>query len=227
MAHLLGGEHLHVEFPAKVVLDDVTVGVADGDRIGIVGRNGDGKSTLMKVLTGRFEPDAGRVTRRGGLRVGMLSQDDDLPGSGSIRDAVVGDRPEHEWLGDARVRDVLDGLLGDLDITAPVAGLSGGQRRRVSLARLLVGDWDVLALDESSPRFGGSSMFSSTLPTNAATGNAGRSYPAARRAHPACRWGRATSTEPRAHGARPAAPRCPQRRRVAGATPTIRATGLL
>jgi len=148
MAHLLGGEHLHVEFPAKVVLDDVTVGVADGDRIGIVGRNGDGKSTLMKVLTGRFEPDAGRVTRRGGLRVGMLSQDDDLPGSGSIRDAVVGDRPEHEWLGDARVRDVLDGLLGDLDITAPVAGLSGGQRRRVSLARLLVGDWDVLALDE-------------------------------------------------------------------------------
>jgi len=148
MAHLLGGEHLHVEFPAKVVLDDVTVGVADGDRIGIVGRNGDGKSTLMKVLTGRFEPDAGRVTRRGGLRVGMLSQDDDLPESGSIRDAVVGDRPEHEWLGDARVRDVLDGLLGDLDITAPVAGLSGGQRRRVSLARLLVGDWDVLALDE-------------------------------------------------------------------------------
>ena len=148
MAHLLGGEHLHVEFPAKVVLDDVTVGVADGDRIGIVGRNGDGKSTLMKVLTGRFEPDAGRVTRRGGLRVGMLSQDDDLPESGSIRDAVVGDRPEHEWLGDARVRDVLDGLLGDLDITAPVAGLSGGQRRRVSLARLLVDDWDVLALDE-------------------------------------------------------------------------------
>jgi len=148
MAHLLGGEHLHVEFPAKVVLDDVTVGVAEGDRIGIVGRNGDGKSTLMKVLTGRLEPDAGRVTRRGGLRVGMLSQDDDLPESGSIRDAVVGDRPEHEWLGDARVRDVLDGLLGDLDITAPVAGLSGGQRRRVSLARLLVGDWDVLALDE-------------------------------------------------------------------------------
>jgi len=148
MAHLLGGEHLHVEFPAKVVLDDVTVGVAEGDRIGIVGRNGDGKSTLMKVLTGRLEPDAGRVTRRGGLRVGMLSQDDDLPESGSIRDAVVGDRPEHEWLGDARVRDVLDGLLGDLDITAPVAGLSGGQRRRVSLARLLVDDWDVLALDE-------------------------------------------------------------------------------
>jgi ATPase subunit of ABC transporter with duplicated ATPase domains len=148
MAHLLGGEHLHLEYPAKVVLDDVTVGVAEGDRIGIVGRNGDGKSTLMKVLTGRIEPDAGRVTRRGGLRVGMLAQDDDLPADGTIRGVVVGDRPEHEWLGDARIRDVLDGLLGDLDVEAPVAGLSGGQRRRVSLARLLVGDWDVLALDE-------------------------------------------------------------------------------
>lgn len=148
MAHLLGGEHLHVEFPAKVVLDDVTVGIADGDRIGIVGRNGDGKSTLMRVLTGRVEPDAGRVTRRGGLRVGMLAQDDDLPADGTVRDVVVGERPEHEWLGDARIRDVLDGLLGDLDLEAPVTGLSGGQRRRVSLARLLVGDWDVLALDE-------------------------------------------------------------------------------
>ena len=79
MAHLLGGEHLHVEFPAKVVLDDVTVGIDGGDRIGIVGRNGDGKSTLMKVLTGRMDPDEGRVTLRGGVRVGMLAQDDDLP----------------------------------------------------------------------------------------------------------------------------------------------------
>ncbi|MFV0319593.1 MAG: ABC-F family ATP-binding cassette domain-containing protein [Microbacterium sp.] len=148
MAHLLGGEHLHVEFPAKVVLDDVTVGIADGDRVGIVGRNGDGKSTLMRVLTGRVGPDAGRVTRRGGLRVGMLAQDDDLPGDGTVQSVVVGDRPEHEWLGDARIRDVLDGLLGDLDLTMPVDGLSGGQRRRVSLARLLIGDWDVVALDE-------------------------------------------------------------------------------
>jgi len=148
MAHLLGGEALHLEYPAKVVLDDVTVAIAEGDRIGIVGRNGDGKSTLMKVLTGVIEPDSGRVTRRGGLRVGMLAQTDDLPDSGTIRHAIVGDRPEHEWLGDARVRDVLEGLMGDLDLEASVVGLSGGQRRRVSLARLLVGDWDVVALDE-------------------------------------------------------------------------------
>ncbi|MBN9207679.1 MAG: ABC-F family ATP-binding cassette domain-containing protein [Microbacterium ginsengisoli] len=148
MAHLLGGEHLHVEFPAKVVLDDVTVGVADGDRIGIVGRNGDGKSTLMRVLMQRYAPDAGKVTVRGGIRVGMLAQDDDLPESGSVQHTIVGDRPEHEWLGDARVRDVLKGLVGDLALDADVDTLSGGQRRRVALARLLVGDWDVVALDE-------------------------------------------------------------------------------
>ncbi|NHI17371.1 ABC-F family ATP-binding cassette domain-containing protein [Microbacterium excoecariae] len=148
MAHLLGGEDLHVEFPAKVVLDDVTIGIADGDRVGIVGRNGDGKSTLMKVLMGVSEADSGRVTRRAGLRVGMLSQDDDLPEGGSVRHAIVGDAPEHEWLGDARIRDVLAGLTGDLDLGADVGSLSGGQRRRVALARLLVGDWDVVALDE-------------------------------------------------------------------------------
>jgi ATP-binding cassette subfamily F protein uup len=148
MAHLLGGEHLHVEFPAKVVLDDVTVGIDGGDRIGIVGRNGDGKSTLMKVLTGRLDPDAGRVTLRGGVRVGMLAQDDDLPDDETVRHAIVGDRPEHEWLGDARVRDVLDGLLRDVPLDTVVSALSGGQRRRVGLARLLVGEWDVVALDE-------------------------------------------------------------------------------
>ena len=148
MAHLLGGEHLHVEFPAKVVLDDVTVGVDGGDRIGIVGRNGDGKSTLMKVLTGRLDPDSGRVTSRGGVRVGMLAQDDDLPDDETVRHAIVGDRPEHEWLGDARVRDVLDGLLRDVPLDTIVSSLSGGQRRRVGLARLLVGEWDVVALDE-------------------------------------------------------------------------------
>ncbi|GAA3212186.1 ABC-F family ATP-binding cassette domain-containing protein [Microbacterium terregens] len=148
MAHLLGGEHLHVEFPAKIVLEDVTVGIDGGDRIGIVGRNGDGKSTLMKVLTGRLEPDSGRVTMRGGVRVGMLAQDDDLPDDETVRHAIVGERPEHEWLGDARVRDVLDGLLRDVPLDTVVSGLSGGQRRRVGLARLLVGDWDVIALDE-------------------------------------------------------------------------------
>jgi len=148
MAHLLGAEALHLEFPTKVVFDGVSLGVDEGDRIGIVGRNGDGKSSLMAMLAGRLEPDAGRVTVRGGVRVGVLDQGDTLDDALTIAESVVGDRAEHDWAGDAGVRDVIAGLVGDLDWNGPVAGLSGGQRRRVALARLLVGDWDVLALDE-------------------------------------------------------------------------------
>lgn len=148
MAHLLGGESLHLEYPTKVVFDAVTVGVSEGDRIGIVGRNGDGKSSLLGMLAGRKEPDAGRVTVRGGTTIGVLDQADTLRDDQTIAEAVVGDTPEYEWARDARIRDVIDGLLGDLDWHAPIAGLSGGQRRRVALAALLTGDWDVIALDE-------------------------------------------------------------------------------
>ncbi|KAA9086594.1 ABC-F family ATP-binding cassette domain-containing protein [Microbacterium radiodurans] len=148
MAHLLGAEGLRLEYPTKVVFDGVSLGVDEGDRIGIVGRNGDGKSSLMRMLAGLVEPDSGRVTVRGGVRVGVLSQADELDDDLSIREAVVGDLAEHEWAGDARVRDVIAGLLGDLDWEGPIRGLSGGQRRRVSLAALLAGDWDVIFLDE-------------------------------------------------------------------------------
>src|SRR3546814_11705093 len=148
MAHLLGAEALHLEFPTTVVFDSVSLGVNEGDRIGIVGRNGDGKSSLLAMRAGRLAPDAGRVTVRGGVSVGVLDQGDTLDDDDTIASAVVGDRPEHEWAGDARVRDVIAGLLGDLDWNAGLATLSGGQRRRVALARLLVSDWDVLLLDE-------------------------------------------------------------------------------
>lgn len=148
MAHLLGAEALHLEFPTKVVFDSVSLGVDEGDRIGIVGRNGDGKSSLLAMLAGRLQPDGGRVTVRGGVRVGVLDQGDTLDDRHTIRDAVVGDTPDHVWAGDSRVRDVIAGLLADLDWDGPVAPLSGGQRRRVALAKLLTGDWDVLALDE-------------------------------------------------------------------------------
>jgi ATPase subunit of ABC transporter with duplicated ATPase domains len=148
MAHLLGGEALHLEYPTKVVFDAVSLGVNEGDRIGIVGRNGDGKSSLLAMLAGRREPDGGRVTVRGGVRIGMLDQADVLDDDETVGRAVVGDRPEHEWAGDAGVRDVIGGLVGDLDWQAALSSLSGGQRRRVALARLLTGDWDVLALDE-------------------------------------------------------------------------------
>ena len=148
MAHLLGAEALHLEYPTKVVFDSFSLGVNEDDRIGIVGRNGDGKSTLLRLLLRRIEPDSGRVTWRGGLRGGLLEQSDDLDSQASVATAIVGDRPTHEWAGDARIRDVMAGLVADLDPAALVGTLSGGQRRRVALAALLVQDWDVIGLDE-------------------------------------------------------------------------------
>jgi ATPase subunit of ABC transporter with duplicated ATPase domains len=148
VAHLLGAEQIELEFPTKQVFDAITVGLNEGDRVGIVGRNGDGKSTLLKILSKQLEPDAGRVTWRGSLRIGYLTQTDKIPDELSIAMAVVGDRPEYEWASDAKIRDVLTGLLGDLDWEQKVGSLSGGQRRRVALAALLAGEYDVVMLDE-------------------------------------------------------------------------------
>ncbi|MDE2387095.1 MAG: ABC-F family ATP-binding cassette domain-containing protein [Actinomycetales bacterium] len=148
MAHLLGAEQVSLEFPTKKVFDGITIGVNEGDRIGIVGRNGDGKSTMLKLLDRRIQPDDGRVTVRNGLRIGLLDQGDVLEPNQSIGQAVVGDTPEHEWAGNPRIRDVIAGLLNDLDWNQDVGQLSGGQRRRVALARLLVQDLDLVMLDE-------------------------------------------------------------------------------
>ena len=148
MAHLLGGEKLRLEYPTRVVFDGVTVGLNEGDRVGVVGRNGDGKSTLLRLLAGRTEPDAGRVTRRRGVRLGMLDQADTVDPTLTVAQAVVGGIEEHVWAGDAQARDVIAGLLGDVPWDAEVGTLSGGQRRRVGLAALLVGDHDVIFLDE-------------------------------------------------------------------------------
>ena len=150
MAHLLGAEDLALEFPTKTVFDGVTLGIADGDRIGIVGRNGDGKSSLLAMLTGHLSPDRGSVTRRNGVTVGVLTQSDTLNDDDTVGQALVGDRPEHEWAGDARTREVILGLVADLAWERTVGTLSGGQRRRVALAALLIHDWDILALDEPS-----------------------------------------------------------------------------
>ncbi|MDR1214947.1 MAG: ABC-F family ATP-binding cassette domain-containing protein [Propionibacteriaceae bacterium] len=148
MSHLLGAEALRLEYPTRVVFDSVSLGLNEGDRIGVVGRNGDGKSSLLGLLSGRIAPDAGRVTRRGGLRMGLLDQTDDLDPAASVGWSIVADRPQHEWAGDAKIRDVIDGLVPDLPWDEPVGQLSGGQRHRVALARLLVEQWDVIALDE-------------------------------------------------------------------------------
>jgi ABC transport system ATP-binding/permease protein len=148
VAHLLGAEAIHLEYPTRVIFESTTVGVSDGDRIGIVGRNGGGKSSLLDLLTGQVRPDAGRVTQRSGLRVGALSQADTLDSDSTVGWTLVGDRADHEWAGDPRIRDVVSGLVSDIGWTAVIGTLSGGQRRRVQLAALLVGEWDVIALDE-------------------------------------------------------------------------------
>ncbi len=148
MAFLLGCEKARVEFPTKTVFEDVSLGLDEGDRIGVVGKNGDGKSTLLSLLAGVIEPDEGRVIRTRGVRVGVLGQADALSDDDTVEHAVVGDTPEYEWAGDARVRDIISGLAADIPWQGRVGDLSGGQRRRVDLARLLIGDWDVLMLDE-------------------------------------------------------------------------------
>ena len=148
MAFLLGCEKVSVEFPTKTVFEGLSLGVDEGARIGIVGQNGDGKSTLLRVLSGDVEVDDGRVIRTRGVSVGVLGQSDDLRDADTVERAVVGDIPEYEWAGDPRVRAIIAGLLEDVEWTATVGTLSGGQRRRVDLARLLIGDWDVLMLDE-------------------------------------------------------------------------------
>lgn len=148
MAFLFGCEGIHLEYPTKKVLDDVTLGVHEGDRIGIVGQNGDGKSTLLGVLAGEVEPDDGLVRHTRGLRIGKLGQRDALDDEATVEHAVVGDTPEYVWAGDPRVREVISALIADIDWHAQVGTLSGGQRRRVDLTRLLIGDWDVLMLDE-------------------------------------------------------------------------------
>jgi ATP-binding cassette subfamily F protein uup len=148
MAHLLGAEALHLQFPTKVVFDSVTLGLNDGDRVGVVGRNGDGKTSLLAMLAGRQQPDAGRVTVRGGVRIGVLDQADTLDETLTVSATVVGDTPEHVWAGDPRVRDVIRGLLDGIGWDTVVGTLSGGQRRRVALAGLLATEWEVLLLDE-------------------------------------------------------------------------------
>jgi len=148
VAHLLGAESVRLEYPTLVVFEAVTLGVSEGDRIGIVGRNGDGKSSLLGILSGRVVPDEGKVTRRGGLRVGALEQGDTLDDASTVGHAIVGDRPDHVWAGEPRIREIIAGLVVDVPWDAQIGTLSGGQRRRVALAALLVEDWDLVILDE-------------------------------------------------------------------------------
>ncbi|MGP9836506.1 ABC-F family ATP-binding cassette domain-containing protein [Arthrobacter sp. 179] len=148
MAHLLGAENVSVAFATRTILDEVTLGLEQGDRIGMVGRNGDGKSTLMRLLARRQDPDSGRVTQRSDVQVGYLDQQDVLDGDLEVGQAIVGDAAAHEWASNPKIREIMGGLVGEVDWNARVSDLSGGQRRRVALAKLLIGDDDVIMLDE-------------------------------------------------------------------------------
>jgi len=148
LAHLLGAENISVSYGIRTVLDSVSLGLNEGDRIGMVGRNGDGKSTLMRLLALRITPDEGRVTKRGDVNIGYLDQQDVLDGDLPVGVAIVGEAADHEWAANPRIREIMAGLVEDVEWHAKVSSLSGGQRRRVALAKLLIEPHDVIMLDE-------------------------------------------------------------------------------
>ncbi|HET7017755.1 MAG TPA: ABC-F family ATP-binding cassette domain-containing protein [Streptosporangiaceae bacterium] len=133
-------------YGTRVLLDQVSLGVAAGDRIGLVGRNGSGKTTLLAALAGATDLNSGRSTRAGDARIGYLAQSERL--SGTVREVVFGDVPEYEWAADVKARAMLSALIKDLDLDSRAEQLSGGEHRRVALAALLRGTHDLLLLDE-------------------------------------------------------------------------------
>ena len=148
MANLINLEKVTVGYGTRTLLDAVSLGVEEGDAIGVVGRNGDGKSTLLKVLTGTLAPDSGRATHTSGLSVGYLRQADDFAPEDTVRGVIVGGRPDHIWAAEPNTRAVVEHLLSGVSLDAPAAELSGGERRRVALAEVLLAAHDVLVLDE-------------------------------------------------------------------------------
>jgi len=148
MANLINVERATVGYGTRTLLDAVSLGVDEGDAIGVVGRNGDGKSTLLEVLTGSREPDSGRVTHTSGLSVGHLRQADDFSAGSTVREVIVGGRPDHIWAAEPDTRTVVEHLLAEVELDTRVADLSGGERRRVALAAVLLTGHDVLVLDE-------------------------------------------------------------------------------
>ncbi|MEV7901625.1 ABC-F family ATP-binding cassette domain-containing protein [Streptomyces anulatus] len=153
--NLVNVEQVSKVYGTRALLDGVSLGVSEGDRIGVVGRNGDGKTTLIRMLAKLEDADTGRVTHNGGLRLGVLTQHDSLDPTKTIRQEVIGDLADHEWAGSAKIRDVLTGLFGGLalpgfehGLDTVIAPLSGGERRRIALAKLLIDEQDLIVLDE-------------------------------------------------------------------------------
>lgn len=148
MANLINLERVSKSYGVRPLLDDVSLGISLGERVGIVGRNGDGKTTLLEVMTGIEEPDSGRVSRTRGVEIGYLHQGDELVDSHTVREAVLGGRADHEWAADPTTRQVVEELLAGVTLDRAVVGLSGGERRRCALAALLLSRHDLIVLDE-------------------------------------------------------------------------------
>ena len=145
--NLISLEKAAKAYAHRTLLDGVSLGVSAGDRVGVVGRNGAGKSTLLGLLAGRVTPDSGRVAMAAGLRLGYLPQGDQL--SGTVGEIVFGaGASPTPWEADPRARSIMTELLPGIGLDAPAGQLSGGERRRVALASLLVAERDVLLLDE-------------------------------------------------------------------------------
>ncbi len=148
MSNLLNLERVSKSYGIRPLLTDVSLGVSAGERIGIVGRNGDGKTTLLEVMSGLEEPDSGRVSQARGLTIGYLHQGDELVDTHSVREAVLRGKADHEWAADPTTRQIVAELLVGIDLDRAVLGLSGGERRRCSLAALLLDHHDLVILDE-------------------------------------------------------------------------------
>ncbi len=148
MTNIVNLERVSKSYGVRMLLDEVSLGVSEGERIGVVGRNGDGKTTLLRLLTGLEPPDSGRISQQRGLPVGYLRQGDELIDTHTVREAVLGGMADHEWAADSRTREVVEVLLAGVTLDRAVAGLSGGERRRCSLAELLLGSHDLIVLDE-------------------------------------------------------------------------------
>jgi ABC transport system ATP-binding/permease protein len=148
MANLINVERATVGYGTRTLLDAVSLGIDEGDAIGVVGRNGDGKTTLLQILTMARKPDSGRVTHTSGLSAGYLRQSDDFASEATVRGVIVGGRSDHVWAAEPETRDVVSHLLAGVDLDSAVDLLSGGERRRVALAAVLIAGHDVLVLDE-------------------------------------------------------------------------------
>ena len=148
MANLISLEKVSKSYGIRPLLSEVSLGIGVGERVGIVGRNGGGKTTLLEVMTGLEEPDTGRVSMNRGLLIGYLHQGDALHDDHTVREAVLRGKADHEWAAETSTREIVEVLLAGLDLDRVVDGLSGGERRRCSLAALLLDEWDLIVLDE-------------------------------------------------------------------------------